>query len=513
MKKILSFLITLAIIFPTITFSPFFAEISTEEKAFASSYETWGNDMTEEELQKYYEDNDIRPANSYTDEKPMQSYDQKQKHLKNRFPNYTWNISNASIRSVKFVYPYEPEEIDESDDYIQTAKQLAGNTKDYIGCGPLALLSQLQFLGKSAGYRMLLPNPYEDADKTLLAKEVIESTETVAFGEMGTFAFPSSVVAAAREILEKHNLAIQKSRQTELGDRTVIYYDNDSQIHVNGDMVPNGSAFSVKIKNLKDSIDKGMPVIWWTTNLVKPYGGHYMNIYGYEYWTGVDENGNEIQHLLFKINCNWGDYPYYMDSDLLRDATSGFIFFEEIHKKTLIRPQDYGLACKYNFTEESKNIGNGENVFNIKYLRTGYVKRFKPGNKIVRDYQISLSARRENAGLAYIEYVAPKPIDWLYFEASWWSASEGISAGIGDVWFQYKDVTTGEWITKVDLLREVPGGLSKVIDSKTKFMYKFDSPIQEFRIIVISELPNGTRNTGRLVLGNVLCIYTELIDS
>lgn len=470
--------------------------------------------MTEEELQKYYEENDIRPASNSTDEDRIKSYLEIQEYLQTQFPNYTWNIKEGGARSVMSVYPYEPEEIDESDDYIQTAKQLAGNTKDYIGCGPLALLSQLQFLGKSAGYRMLLPNPYGDADKTLLAKEVIESTETVAFGEMGTFAFPSSVVAAAREILEKHNLAIQKSRQTELGDRTVIYYDNDSQIHVNGDMVPNGSAFSVKIKNLKDSIDKGMPVIWWTTASVKPFENHYMNIHGYEYWTGVDANGNQIEHLFFKLRCNWGrTFSYYMDSDLLKYATSGFIFFEEIHKKTLISPQDYGLECKYNFTEESKNIGNGENVFNIKYLRTGYVKRFKPGNKIVRDYQISLSARRENAGLAYIEYVAPKPIDWLYFEASWWSASEGISAGIGDVWFQYKDVTTGEWITKVDLLSEVPGGLSKVIDSKTKFMYKFDSPIQEFRIIVISELPNGTRNTGRLVLGNVLCIYTELIDS
>lgn len=41
MKKVLAFLIALAIIFPTITFLPFFAETSTEEKAFASSYETW----------------------------------------------------------------------------------------------------------------------------------------------------------------------------------------------------------------------------------------------------------------------------------------------------------------------------------------------------------------------------------------------------------------------------------------------------------------------------------------
>lgn len=44
-----------------------------------------------------------------------------------------------------------------------------------------------------------------------------------------------------------------------------------------------------------------MPVIWWTLgrNKAEEFGNHYMNIFGYEYWTGTDSTGNIKTHLIF----------------------------------------------------------------------------------------------------------------------------------------------------------------------------------------------------------------------
>ena len=147
-------------------------------------------------------------------------------------------------------------------------------------------------------------------------------------------------------------------------------------------------------------------------------------------------------------------------------------------------------------------------MFSTKYLRTGYVNRYDSTNTNIVDQQISLSAKRANAGEAYIQYQLPVSVKWLYLEASWWSSSEGISFLNGEVLIQYKD-QNGEWVTQLDLLNDVSGGISNLIDYKTKIKCEFEYPVTEFRIYVKSDNPTGDRNKGRLVLGNMMLIHED----
>lgn len=206
----------------------------------------------------------------------------------------------------------------------------------------------------------------------VLAREILENTDTIpadgTLGQLfgvdlnsGTFTFPSEVISSSREILENHYLSIKKTEEViedEGNVSTKTYYDNDSQILVSGDTIPSLSSFSTKINNLKDSIDRGMPVIWWTLggNKVEEFGNNYMNIFGYEYWTGTDSAGNTKTHLMFILRYNWGEADVYMDSDILDAVNGGFIYFEETHEKTLVKPENYGYECQYFYDEKIRQL-------------------------------------------------------------------------------------------------------------------------------------------------------------
>lgn len=477
--------------------------------------------MTEEEMIQYYVENDIRPASVPDGASEVLEEYEVSSHLSKRFSQYTTWSKSSNTGYVADTYGGNPVEIDEYDAYIQQAKANANITYNAIGCGPLSMVSQFDYLARYAGYLSISSNLESSIQtsnapaRTSLATEIFENTDTIPadsflgqlFGvdpNAGTFTFLGEVINSSREILENHYLAIKKTEtivDEEGNTSTRTYYDNDSMIIVNGDTVPNLSSFSTKINNLKDSIDNGMPVIWWTLGESKAgaFGNHFMNIFGYEYWIGTDELGNTKTHLMFILRYNWGINAIYMDSDVLDAVNGGFIFFEETHEKNLIMPSDYDYACQYFFDERTKivtpTIGNN---FTTKYLRAGYVNRYDNSNTTIVDQQISLSSKRNNAGVAYIHYKFDKPVEWIYLQASWWSTAEGMI--VDKALIQYKD-NLGNWVTQFDLQEDVSGSLSSLIDYKSNIRCTFDNPITEFRIFVKCNNPIGDKNKGRLVIG------------
>lgn len=500
---------------------------------FVSKYETWNMDLTEEELIQYYIDNNIQPANAPAGSGKRLYYCDVSTHLSVRFPGYSsWNVLGEK-GYVSDVYGGNPLETDDADynDHIAEAKRLAGITYDALGCGPLAMISQFDYLARYAGYVSIADNLEDFTNSTVteapnfiaLAREILENTDTIpaesTIGQIvnagpGTFTFPSEVINSSREILENHYLSIKKTEEIVDEDGNVstrTYYDNDSQILVSGDTIASLSSFSTKINNLKDSIDRGMPVIWWTLgeDKAEDFGNHYMNIFGYEYWVGTDSAGNTKTHLMFKLRFNWGIDDVYMDSDVLDAVNGGFIYFEEIHEKTLVRPENYGYECQYFYDERNKII-NPELGYTVDttYLRTGFVNRYDNTNTNLIDQQISLSAKRANAGEAYIQYKLPVPAKWLYLEVSWWSSSEGIAYYNGQAEVEYKN-HDGNWVTQLDLLNDISGNISNLIDYKSKIKCEFEYPVTEFRIYVKTDSLSGDRNKGRLVLGNILLIHEE----
>ena len=502
-----------------------FSFATTEVKAsvFEPRYSVNAPDMSEEELTQFYIENQIFSATPPTGTTDMlEGESSVEPHLISRFPGYSsWHKTGSGSNSVSFTYVGEPLEVDESDPDIQISKDLAGITYDAIGCGPLAMVSQFDYLARYSGYTSLAKNPDAISDKRLLAREIFENTYTIPadswLGELlgvdpnaGTFTFPSEFISGARTVLKNHYLAIPKTGINDEGN-TYTYYDNDSQIVVYGDTLPSLSSFSTKINNIKDSIDKGMPVVWWTFGDAGEFSNHYMNIFAYETWVGTNADGQITSHLMFKLRFNWGIDDVYMDSELLRAVNGGFIYFEETHEKALINPSDYNFNGQYYFTNYGKYVTSsvGYKTFYTNRLRTGYVNHYDSTNTYVDAQYLVLSAKRANAGVAYLEYTFNTPIDWIYFDVRWWSSSEGISQFNGEALLQYKD-SSGNWVTAIDLQRDISYPyLSTLEDYPSKLHYRFDQPIYEFRFYVQSNNPTGDRNKGRLVIGELNVFFTN----
>jgi hypothetical protein len=517
-------LLFLVVVASSVSFNTVYATTAdADNNAYVPRYEVNTPNWSEDELIQYYIDNKIFPANIQPGVGAALIEANVGNHLQNRNPSYTgWHRSYGN--SVGYVYGGDPIETYEYDTDIQAAKNLAGITYNYIGCGPLSMVTQFDYLARYAGYPSIARDPSTTYHRRVLAQEIFERTPTIAadsplaqfFGadpNGGTFTFPTSVIGVSRNILRDKGLAIQKTATREDGS-TYTYYDRDSQIYVYGDEIPSLKSFSNKINDLKDSIDRGMPVIWWTLTNVEDFSGHYMNIFAYEYWIGTDTSGNTKTHLMFKLRTNWGDPDIYMDSDTLNAVNCGFIYFEEIHEKALFTKENYSnWECQYFFYEKQSYITPtmGNKVAYTNRLRTGYIDHYDSTNTYVDAQYLTLSARRQGAGQAYIEYTFNTPVEHIYVFARWWSSSEGMGIYGGDALIQYLD-SNGTWVTAFDIQEDIDTTyLSTLEEYPTGISCRFDEPTYTFRFYVEAFNPSGDRNKGRLVIEEMNVFFSTEI--
>jgi len=493
----------------------------TNVDGYTPKYEVNSPNWSDNELLKYYANNNIFPATIENGVGDKLFDIDVSNHLSERFSEYT-NWHKLSSNSVSSIYFGNPIESNECNYIIQSAKSLANITSTAIGCGPLAMLTQFDYLARYAGYSSISRDLDIAYNKMMLAKEIFERTPTIPaesplgqfFGvdpNDGTFTFPYNMINTSREMLKDRGLAIEKNQVREDGS-TYNYYDRDSQIYVYGDSIPSILLFGTKINNLIDSIDNGMPVIWWTTGDAGNFSNHYMNIFGYEYWIGTDDFGNTLTHLMFKLRYNWGIDDVYMDSDTLDAVNGGFIFFEETHEKALFVKECYDFwECQYFFDERQSYILS---VLSNKYaytnrLRTGYINHYDSTNSYVDNQYLTLSAKRNGAGVAYIEYTFDTPVEHIFLYARWWGSNEGITASSGSVLIQYLD-SSNNWVTAFDLLDGLLyQQLPTIEDMLTGVSCRFNEPTYTFRIYVSTNYPNGSSNKGRLVIEEMNVFFSN----
>lgn len=513
------------------------------------SFETWGNDLSNVELEEYYKKNEIYPmsAPSGTEDVLVGEVSVANNLMKrfNGYKNWTKTTNSKDVGYYhKIAYndtrDFNPKEIDEDNDIIQAAKRSANLASDYaIGCGPLSMFCQFEFLARYAGYQLISPKLYNqkdiipfsqyDSEKDYpisdeesfgakkLAKEIFENTDTIAVDSTGTFTWPSEVIDSSMELLEKYGLA-QSFYTISTDDngnevREKHYSRQNSAIIVKGDLIANASSFETKINNIKRSIDNGMPVIWWTLPNAGGYKNHFMNIYGYEYWKGTNDNGNEMTHLMFKLRMNWGmTTEVFMDSDLLRAINGGFIFFCETRYKASLRPNDYNYECQYFFNEQSKTVvpSVGSIVFQTNRLRTGYVNHYDSTNTKVDRQYLTMSPDRKDAGVAFLEYSTTQKIKRINIELCWWGHSEGVVPITGTVLIQYKK-EDGTWATALDL-QTINPSIPRYCESPMTYMCVFEEASTQFRIYVAcADVPTSNKNKGRLIIGNLIAYYGGLL--
>ncbi len=481
-------------------------------KEFKGRYEVNAPQMTEEELKEYYIKNDIRPASVPKDIATLLTKETVSNHLSDRFPEYPQWMKSTGV-SVSNTYGKDPIITNEDDNITQIAKHNAGISYEYIGCGPLAMVTQFDFLARAAGYHSIMEDADSKEEQLNLQTQIFKETSTIPTFN-GTFTFPSDLILSCKRLLEDKYLGYWTTKETIDNDgnvNTSTYYERDSQIYVYGDTMPSFAKLSTKINNLMDSINRGMPVIWWTAGGAGEFSNHYMNIYAYEYWVAVDDNGHMKTHLMFKLRCNWDEEEdIYMDSDVLDAINCGFIYFEETRDKSLVKPKDFDFPCQYenieNFRYTYASEGKNYDIL-TKWLRTGYVNHYNSTNTMVDKQLLVLSAKRENAGVAYLELKLPVLVQEIYFRARWWSNSEGINRSSGSAVVQYKN-GQDEWVTAFDFLEDIPyPGLSYLDEYPTDISIKFPISSNSFRIYIQTDDATGNRNKGRMVIGDMNIFY------
>lgn len=516
------FIIVLSILFSVIPLSVNYDSINNREYTMGN-YQINNPNWNNEKLEKYYIDNGILPATPPKGTTGLlyeNKYPSIYSHLDTRFPEYSsWVRENLESNWVSSTYGANPvETIEDGDELIIEAKSKS-NIKDYknIGCGPLSVVTQLNYLATSAGYTQFytIPNAYEqkvnlytDVFNTIKTypKEGLIGTSLEQLGfsfDDGTFTFPNDLLNGINQILLDYNINNGIGAEEINPDGTY-----KKLLTVTGDVIPSVASLSTKINKLKSSIDRGMPVIWWTTNDAGDFRNHYMNIFGYEMWTGIDEDGNEFSHLFFKVRMNWGYDDVYMDSDLLNAINCGFIFFEETLPKITISPEDYGFPQLYNNFAVSKSLNLDGTPVTINRLRAGYIN--EKGISETGDWHITLSSKKKDAGKAYLEYQFDKSINFIYFDIRLWSSAEGINSANSEVKLEYKDLL-GNWIEAINFFdsNQNMEGFSNIKDKPDKYRYDFPYGTTSFRFISTTKNPtNASTNKGRIVIGNIGIVFS-----
>lgn len=512
MKRKLRFILLLLL---GISFvSPAVVSASPAEEEYQVNAPNW----TDEQFLDYYIENEILVSSPPSGTEDMLYAYEVGNHLQKRFSDYTsWSKSSVGSNSVATKFGGEPVETDESDPLIQQAKNNSTiSGQNYIGCGPLALVTQLDFLARYAGYTQFATFPDSLYHKVELAKNIFDTIQTYPaegpWGQLlknlginidqGTFTFPHDFISGTKKLFMDYNI------NTGIGVEDVNP-DGSYRQHmlITGDTIPSLASHSAKINKLKSSIDKGMPVVWWTTKDAGDFGGHFMNIFAYETWVGTNSSGQKKEHLMFKLRFNWGISDVYMDSDLLDAVNGGFIFFEEQTERIFITPEDYGFPQQYHYYSITKELNIDGYSVTTKRLRTGYIN--ETGLTGLGDWHLTMSSKRQGAGMAYIEYYLEKPINYVYFDVRLWSSSEGIYEYNATAAFEYKN-SSGEWVTAVNFFesRQYMNGFSYIKDCPDKYRVDFPYGITAFRFISTADNPTNTStNKGRIVIGTVGIVF------
>ena len=160
-------------------------------------------------------------------------------------------------------------------------------------------------------------------------------------------------------------------------------------------------------------------------------------------------------------------------------------------ERHLFTPDSYGFENQYFFYNKTKSFNFGITNIITDRKRCGYIE----------NSFINLSARRENAGEAYLEYTINYYLRKIVTCISYWGTKEYFSQN-AIIEIQYFNSSTNTW----ELLYNLKGQISNNRNNQTKLYLFFPEHVSRFRFYVADEAI-GTYNRGRLSIGNTELIY------
>ncbi len=413
-------------------------------------------------------------------------------YLEEEYSINSFSIVNNLSNSVVSQYGIKPIDINESETIFVDVNQELG--REYLGCGPIAAISHLDFLAKGPKYYELVDG-YNDYDELLdfyieIASEIfaIPAEDSSITFQDGTFSLPISVEEGMRQIIKNHGL--------------------ENQFSLSSDYIfPNVTSTVNIISKMKNSIDRGSPLILWEVTSILT--GHFVNIYGYETFSCYDAFGNLTNKLFFKANCNPNyndDECIYIDSEKLDDYLYCVIYVNEERQHLAIKPADYGYPCSYNNTYKTNYYSFSQ--FDIELettrLRTGYVKHYDENGNF-DEYRLVLSSKRQSYSQAYLAYQFNngKILRNLSIDLARWGNAELFGNNNSTLIFYGFNSATNTWM---NLYTYDPNDIPATYPVMRNFQVYLNESIDftGFKIeINNSNSSVEERNFGRIILGSV----------
>lgn len=163
-------------------------------------------------------------------------------------------------------------------------------------------------------------------------------------------------------------------------------------------------------------------------------------------------------------------------------------------KNLWLNPGDFGFEAQYFFYEKQKRLNITDVDFDTTRLRTGFIE-----NEF-----INLSPRRQGAGVSYFEINLYRNIKAFDVFLSLWSEFEDLNPSDSTLVLQYFDSFEFDWVTKYNFLQEGSIGFDRT--SQDEYIFTFPRNVKRIRFYSSSSAV-GTRNKGRLSIGNMKFIY------
>ncbi len=237
-------------------------------------------------------------------------------YLQTKYGTQNWHKGkHNTTETVSNGIPIEMQSNIFTRDRLNNAMVAANKNTTYPGCGAIAMIGVADFFARYLGYTEISTNPNDIILQEKIAEEILKNVHswdvTDANNQTQTIAMPWSCASGFNKVMKLHNL------------------ENTIQATHMGFW---GISKEQKVAKIKEQVDIGLPVTIYTLGAGSGYlGNHYVNVYGYEDWHGIDQNGNSITHTMLQFRMNWRndlDKPLYMDSNILDSFVTGVIYYE-----------------------------------------------------------------------------------------------------------------------------------------------------------------------------------------
>lgn len=225
------------------------------------------------------------------------------------------------------------------------------------------------------------------------------------------------------------------------------------------------------------------------------------NANGDTFFTLHDTNSGKSHNSIDDISAN--NKNAYLDIYLVsgntyvieswnKDSLVSDGYIVEISVRDVIYSENYGFENEYFFDERKKVVTTefGKQVL-TKRLRTGYIAWEG------KSY-LTLSAKRKNAGTAYLEYHFNNYINVIDYELALWSSTESL---IRNSSIRLEALNSNlEWIT---IKSFDPKEMSVDKDKLKSYSSKVNFKSNAIRFIIETNSVENENNRGRMIIGNV----------